>query len=107
MAVTPAAVRTAAVHTATAGAHRHWLLKLIGFNENQCGFAPRSSTAYRHGVPRQRIDLTSHWHTSQAPSAGQCEEMEESSRVQTAGGPVDNGVTTCHSDIQAWLSYYT
>ncbi|KAJ1116640.1 hypothetical protein NDU88_004846 [Pleurodeles waltl] len=65
MAVTPAAVRTAAVRTATAGALRHWLLKPIGFYVNQCGFAPRSSTAYRHGVPRQRIDLTSHCHTSQ------------------------------------------
>ncbi|KAJ1136558.1 hypothetical protein NDU88_002973 [Pleurodeles waltl] len=65
MAVTPAAVRTAAVRTATAGALRHWLLKPIGFNVNQCGFAPRSSTADRHGVPRQRIDLTSHCHTSQ------------------------------------------
>ncbi|KAJ1174467.1 hypothetical protein NDU88_006288 [Pleurodeles waltl] len=65
MAVTPAAVRTAAVRTATAGAHRHWLLRPIGFNVNQCCFTPRSSTAYRHGVPRQRIDLTSHCHTSQ------------------------------------------
>ncbi|KAJ1143652.1 hypothetical protein NDU88_009957 [Pleurodeles waltl] len=65
MAVTPAAVRTAAVRTATAGTHRHWLLKPIGFNVNQCGFAPRSLTAFRHGVPRQRIDLTSHCHTSQ------------------------------------------
>ncbi|KAJ1207296.1 hypothetical protein NDU88_002687 [Pleurodeles waltl] len=70
MAVTPAAVRTAAVRTAavrtaTAGALRHWLLKPIGFNVNQCGFAPRSSTADRRGVPRQRIDLTSHCHTSQ------------------------------------------
>ncbi|KAJ1170117.1 hypothetical protein NDU88_001998 [Pleurodeles waltl] len=62
MAVTPAAVRTA-----TAGAHRHWLLKPIGFNVNQCAFALRSSTAYRHGVPRQRVDLTSHCHTSQVP----------------------------------------
>ncbi|KAJ1200334.1 hypothetical protein NDU88_004158 [Pleurodeles waltl] len=60
MAVTPAAVRTA-----TAGALRHWLLKPIGFNVNQCGFAPRSSTADCRGVPRQRIDLTSHCHTSQ------------------------------------------
>ncbi|KAJ1164186.1 hypothetical protein NDU88_004631 [Pleurodeles waltl] len=60
MAVTPAAVRTAAVRTATAGAHRHWLLNPIGCNVNQCSFAPQSSTAYRHGVPRQRIDLTSH-----------------------------------------------
>ncbi|KAJ1151310.1 hypothetical protein NDU88_004093 [Pleurodeles waltl] len=85
------AVTSAAVRTATAGALRHWLLKRIGFNVNQCGFAPRSSTAYRHGVPRQRIDLTSHCHTSQAPSAGPCEEVEECSRVQTAGGPVDNG----------------
>ncbi|KAJ1198616.1 hypothetical protein NDU88_002455 [Pleurodeles waltl] len=65
MAVTPTAVRTAAVRTATAGAPRHWLLKPTGFNVNQCGFAQRSSTAYRHGVPRQRIDLTSHCHTSQ------------------------------------------
>ncbi|KAJ1157726.1 hypothetical protein NDU88_010426 [Pleurodeles waltl] len=67
MAVTPAAVRTAAVRTATAGAHRHWLLRPIGFNVNQCCFAPRSSTAYRHGEPRQRSDLTSHCHTSQMP----------------------------------------
>ncbi|KAJ1203886.1 hypothetical protein NDU88_007667 [Pleurodeles waltl] len=67
MAVTLAAVRTAAVRTATAGAHRHWLLKPIGFYVNLCGFAPRSSTAYRHGVPRQRIDLTSHCRTSQVP----------------------------------------
>ncbi|KAJ1117144.1 hypothetical protein NDU88_005344 [Pleurodeles waltl] len=51
----PAAVRTAAVRTVTAGAHRHWLLKPIGFNVNQCGFAPRSSTAYRHASA-----LTSH-----------------------------------------------
>ncbi|KAJ1189009.1 hypothetical protein NDU88_005762 [Pleurodeles waltl] len=65
MAVTPAAVRTGAVHTATAGAHRHWLLRPIGCNVNQCAFALRSSTAYRHGVPRQRVDLTSHCHTSQ------------------------------------------
>ncbi|KAJ1201765.1 hypothetical protein NDU88_005571 [Pleurodeles waltl] len=65
MAVTPAAVRTAAVCTATASAHRHWLVKPIGFNVNQCGFALRSSTAYRHGVPRQRIDITSHCRTSQ------------------------------------------
>ncbi|KAJ1198982.1 hypothetical protein NDU88_002820 [Pleurodeles waltl] len=65
MAVTSAAVRTAAVRTATAGALRYWLLKPIGFNVNQCGFAPRSSTAYRHGVPRQRSDLTSHCPTSQ------------------------------------------
>ncbi|KAJ1081358.1 hypothetical protein NDU88_001540 [Pleurodeles waltl] len=65
MAVTSAAVRTAAVRPTTAGALRHWLLKRIGFNVNQCGFAPRSSTAYRHGVPQQRIDLTSHCRTSQ------------------------------------------
>ncbi|KAJ1097380.1 hypothetical protein NDU88_002500 [Pleurodeles waltl] len=100
MAVTTAAVRTAAVRTATAGALRHWLLKPIWFNVNQCGFALRSSTAYHHGVQRQRIDLTSHCHTSQAPSAGTCEEMEECSSVQTAGGPVDNGRKTCHTDIQ-------
>ncbi|KAJ1098219.1 hypothetical protein NDU88_003335 [Pleurodeles waltl] len=101
MAVTPAAVRTAAVRTTTAGAHRHWLLRPTGFNVNQCCFATRSSTAYHHGVPRQRIYLTSHCRTSQAPSAGTCEEMEESSGVQTAGGPVDNGGKTCHTDIQA------
>ncbi|KAJ1150681.1 hypothetical protein NDU88_003471 [Pleurodeles waltl] len=95
------AVTSAAVRTATAGALRHWLLKRIGFNVNQCGLAPWSSTAYRHGVPCQRNDLTSHCRTSQAPSAGTCEEMDECSRLQTAGGPVDNGVTTCHSDIQA------
>ncbi|KAJ1136916.1 hypothetical protein NDU88_003330 [Pleurodeles waltl] len=65
MAITPAAVRTAAGRTATAGALRHWLLIPIGFNVIQCDFAPRSLTAYRHGVPRQRIDLTSHCHTSQ------------------------------------------
>ncbi|KAJ1109667.1 hypothetical protein NDU88_007027 [Pleurodeles waltl] len=99
MAVTPAAVRTTAVRTATAGAHRHWLMKPIGFNVNQCGFAPRSSTAYRHGVPRQRIDLTSHCHTSQAPSTGTFEEKDESSRVPTAGGPVDNGRTTYYTSI--------
>ncbi|KAJ1191010.1 hypothetical protein NDU88_000327 [Pleurodeles waltl] len=40
MAVTLAAVRTAAVRTATAGAHRHWLLRPIGFYVNQCCFAP-------------------------------------------------------------------
>ncbi|KAJ1115757.1 hypothetical protein NDU88_003979 [Pleurodeles waltl] len=96
MAVTPAAVRTA-----TAGAHRHWLLRPIGFNVNQCCFAPRSSTAYRHGVPRQRSDLTSHCHTSQAPSAGTCEEKDESSRVPTAGGPVDNERMTYHTYIPA------
>ncbi|KAJ1091314.1 hypothetical protein NDU88_004441 [Pleurodeles waltl] len=99
MAVTPAAVRTAAVRTATAGALRHWLLKPIGFNVNQCGFAPRSSTAYRHGVPRQRIDLTSHCPTSQAPSAGTCDEKEESLRVPTAGGPVNSGRTPHHTTI--------
>ncbi|KAJ1185291.1 hypothetical protein NDU88_002085 [Pleurodeles waltl] len=65
MAVTPAAARTAAVRSATAGAASHWLVKPIGFDVNQCGFAPRSSTAYRHGVSRQRIDLRSHCHTSQ------------------------------------------
>ncbi|KAJ1200760.1 hypothetical protein NDU88_004581 [Pleurodeles waltl] len=63
MVVTPAAVHTAAVRTASA--HRHWLPKPIGFYFNQCGLAPRSSTAYRRGVPRQRIDLTSHCRTSQ------------------------------------------
>ncbi|KAJ1134696.1 hypothetical protein NDU88_001143 [Pleurodeles waltl] len=101
MVVTPVAVRAASVRTASAGALRHWLVKPIGFNVNQCGFAPRSSTADRRGVPRQRLYLTSHCHTSQAPSAGSCEEMEECSRVQTAGGPVDNGRTTCHINIPA------
>ncbi|KAJ1081762.1 hypothetical protein NDU88_001937 [Pleurodeles waltl] len=99
MAVTPAAVRTAAVRTATAGALPHWLLKPIGFNVNQCGFVQRSSTAYRHGVPHQRIDLTSHCPTSQAPSAGTCKEKDESSRVPTAGGPVDNGRTPYYTKI--------
>ncbi|KAJ1121203.1 hypothetical protein NDU88_009325 [Pleurodeles waltl] len=99
MAVTPAAVRTAAVRTATAGAHRHWLMKPIGFNVNQCVFTQRSSTAYRHGVSRQRSDLTSHCPTSQAPSAGTCDEKEESSRVPAAGGPVDNGRTQYNTTI--------
>ncbi|KAJ1117833.1 hypothetical protein NDU88_006029 [Pleurodeles waltl] len=99
MAVTPAAARTAAVRSATAGAASHWPVKPIGFDVNQCGFAPRSSTAYRHGVSRQRIDLTSHCHTSQAPSAGTCEEKGESSRVPTAGGPVDNGGTSYNTSL--------
>ncbi|KAJ1193973.1 hypothetical protein NDU88_003268 [Pleurodeles waltl] len=52
MAVTPAAVRTAAVCTATAGAHRHWLLRPIGFNVNQCCFAPHRPL----GLARRRMN---------------------------------------------------
>ncbi|KAJ1139059.1 hypothetical protein NDU88_005436 [Pleurodeles waltl] len=85
------AVTSAAVRTITAGVHRHWLLGPIGSNVNQCSIAPRSSTAYSDGVQRQRSYLTSHCPTLQAPSAGTCEEMAESSGGPTAGGPVDNG----------------
>ncbi|KAJ1083601.1 hypothetical protein NDU88_003758 [Pleurodeles waltl] len=38
----------------TAGAPVHWLLGPIGSNVNQCSIAPRSTTAYRKGVQRQR-----------------------------------------------------
>ncbi|KAJ1099882.1 hypothetical protein NDU88_004976 [Pleurodeles waltl] len=51
MAVTPAAVRTAAVRTATAGAPRHWLLKPIGFNVNQYGSVHRPL-----GLARRRMN---------------------------------------------------
>ncbi|KAJ1107180.1 hypothetical protein NDU88_004573 [Pleurodeles waltl] len=84
-------VTSTAVRTVTTGVHRHWLLGPIGSNVNQCRIAPRSSTAYRDGVQRQRSYLTSRCPTLQAPSAGTCEEMVASSGVQTAGGPVDNG----------------
>ncbi|KAJ1106954.1 hypothetical protein NDU88_004352 [Pleurodeles waltl] len=60
------AVTSAAVRTVTAGVHRHWLLGPIGSNVNQCRIAPRSSTAYRDGVQRQRSYLTSHCPTLQA-----------------------------------------
>ncbi|KAJ1204352.1 hypothetical protein NDU88_008130 [Pleurodeles waltl] len=51
MAVTSAAVTSAAVRIITAGALHHWLLGPIGSNVNQCSIAPRSTTAYRDGVP--------------------------------------------------------
>ncbi|KAJ1115219.1 hypothetical protein NDU88_003445 [Pleurodeles waltl] len=104
MAVTPAAVRTAAVCTATAGAHRHWLLRPIGFYVNQCCFAPRSSTAYRHGVPRQRIDLTSHCHTSQedGPDGGVVAAVEpvESEEEEDDGDDTDNRDTVIQQYFQ-------
>ncbi|KAJ1180022.1 hypothetical protein NDU88_005250 [Pleurodeles waltl] len=95
------AVTSVAVRTVTAGIHRHWLLGPIGSNVNQCRIAPRSLTAYRDGVQRQRSDLTFHCPTLQALSAGTCEEMAASSGVQTAGGPVDNGGKTCDHHLQA------
>ncbi|KAJ1207454.1 hypothetical protein NDU88_002845 [Pleurodeles waltl] len=60
MAVTSAAVTSAAVRIITVGALRHWLLGPIGSNVTQCSIAPQSSTAYRDGVQRQRSYLTSH-----------------------------------------------
>ncbi|KAJ1129151.1 hypothetical protein NDU88_007522 [Pleurodeles waltl] len=45
---------SAAVHIITAGALPHWLVGPIGSNVNQCSIAPRSTTAYRDGVQRQR-----------------------------------------------------
>ncbi|KAJ1174790.1 hypothetical protein NDU88_000081 [Pleurodeles waltl] len=54
MAVTSAAVTSVAVRIITAGALVHWLLGPIGSNVNQCSIAPRSTTAYRDGVQRQR-----------------------------------------------------
>ncbi|KAJ1165261.1 hypothetical protein NDU88_005689 [Pleurodeles waltl] len=53
MAVTSAAVRTAAVRTATAGAPRHWLLKPIGFNVNQYVFVQRHRPL---GLARRRMN---------------------------------------------------
>ncbi|KAJ1084190.1 hypothetical protein NDU88_004342 [Pleurodeles waltl] len=100
MAVTSAEVTSAAVSTVTTGVHRHWLLGPIGSNVNQYSIAPRSSTAYRNGVQRQRSYLTSHCPTLQAPSAGTCEEMVASSGVPTIGGPVDNGGATFDSHLQ-------
>ncbi|KAJ1108079.1 hypothetical protein NDU88_005461 [Pleurodeles waltl] len=64
------AVTSAAVRTVTAGVHRHWLLGPIVSNVNQCRIAPRSLTAYRDGVQRQRSYLISPCPTLQAPSAG-------------------------------------
>ncbi|KAJ1088713.1 hypothetical protein NDU88_001869 [Pleurodeles waltl] len=101
MAVTSAAVTSAAVRTVTAGIHRHWLLGPIGSNVNQCSIATWSPTAYRDGVQRQRSYLTSHCPTLQAPSAGTCEELAASSGVPTVGGPVDNGGVTFDNHIQA------
>ncbi|KAJ1129373.1 hypothetical protein NDU88_007744 [Pleurodeles waltl] len=100
MAVTSAAVKSAAVRIITAGALRHWLLGPIGSNVNQCSIAQRSTTAYRDGVQRQCSYLTSHCPTLEAPSAGTCEEMAESSGVPTAGGPVDNGGVTFNHHLQ-------
>ncbi|KAJ1104976.1 hypothetical protein NDU88_002384 [Pleurodeles waltl] len=60
-------VTSAVVRTVTAGVHRHWLLGPIGSNANQCSVAPRSSTAYRDGVQRQRSYLTSHCPTLEVP----------------------------------------
>ncbi|KAJ1119617.1 hypothetical protein NDU88_007802 [Pleurodeles waltl] len=54
MAVTSAAVTSAAVRIITAGAPVHWLLGPIGSYVNQCSIAPRSTAAYRDGVQRQR-----------------------------------------------------
>ncbi|KAJ1130769.1 hypothetical protein NDU88_009117 [Pleurodeles waltl] len=54
MVVTSAAVTSAAVCIITASAPFHWLLGPIGSNANQCSVAPRSTTAYRDGVARQR-----------------------------------------------------
>ncbi|KAJ1081291.1 hypothetical protein NDU88_001473 [Pleurodeles waltl] len=100
MALTSAAVTSAAVRTITAIVHRHWLLGPIGSNVNQCSIAPRSLTAYRDDVQRQRSYLTSRCPTLGAPSAGTCEEMAESSGVPTAGGPVDNGGATFDNHLQ-------
>ncbi|KAJ1116559.1 hypothetical protein NDU88_004769 [Pleurodeles waltl] len=58
MAVTSAAVTSAAVRIINAGALVHWLLGPIGSKVNQCCIAPRSTTAYRDGVQRQRSYLT-------------------------------------------------
>ncbi|KAJ1140226.1 hypothetical protein NDU88_006583 [Pleurodeles waltl] len=69
------AVTSTVLRTVTAGVHRHWLLGPIGSNVNQSSIAPRSSTAYRNGVQRQRSYLTSHCPTLEALSAGTCEEM--------------------------------
>ncbi|KAJ1113222.1 hypothetical protein NDU88_001476 [Pleurodeles waltl] len=64
MVVTSAAVTSAAVRIITASAPVHWLLGPIGSNVNQCSIAPRSTTAYRDGVQRQRsyptIPLSQH-----------------------------------------------
>ncbi|KAJ1142877.1 hypothetical protein NDU88_009190 [Pleurodeles waltl] len=58
-------VTSAAARTVTAGVHRHWLLGPIGSNVNQCSIVPRSSTAYRNSVQRQRSYLTSNCPTLQ------------------------------------------
>ncbi|KAJ1110117.1 hypothetical protein NDU88_007472 [Pleurodeles waltl] len=94
-------VTSAAVRTVTAGVHRHRLLVPIGSNVNQCSIAPRSLTAYRDGVQRQRNYLTSHCPSLEDPSSGTCEEMAASSGVLTVGGPVDNGGKKCDYHIQA------
>ncbi|KAJ1154978.1 hypothetical protein NDU88_007717 [Pleurodeles waltl] len=48
------AVTSLAVRIITASAPVHWLLGPIGSNVNKCSIAPRSTTAYRDGVQRQR-----------------------------------------------------
>ncbi|KAJ1143589.1 hypothetical protein NDU88_009896 [Pleurodeles waltl] len=53
------AVTSGAVRTITAGVHRHWLLKPIVPNVNQCRIAPQSLTAHRDGVQRQGSYLIS------------------------------------------------
>ncbi|KAJ1112547.1 hypothetical protein NDU88_000809 [Pleurodeles waltl] len=100
MAVTSAAVTSTAVRIITAGALHHWLLGPLGSNVNQCSIVPRSTTAYRNGVQRQRSYLTSHSPTLEAPSAGTFEEIAESSGVPTAGGPVNNGGATFDHHLQ-------
>ncbi|KAJ1216286.1 hypothetical protein NDU88_003890 [Pleurodeles waltl] len=89
MAVTSAAVTSATVRIITAGAPVYWLLGPIGSYVNQCSIAPRSTTAYRNGVQRQRSYPTIPLSQlrgqaaaiSGAPSAGTCEKMAESSGV--------------------------
>ncbi|KAJ1216208.1 hypothetical protein NDU88_003814 [Pleurodeles waltl] len=58
MAVTSAAVTSAAVRIITGSALVHWLLGPIGSNVNQCSIAPWSTTAYSDNVQRQRSYLT-------------------------------------------------
>ncbi|KAJ1156376.1 hypothetical protein NDU88_009097 [Pleurodeles waltl] len=64
MVVTSTAVTSAAGRIITASAPVHWLLGPTGSNVNQCSIAPRSTTAYRDGVQRQRsyptIPLSQH-----------------------------------------------
>ncbi|KAJ1215352.1 hypothetical protein NDU88_002961 [Pleurodeles waltl] len=94
------AVTSAAGRIITAGAPVHWLLGPIGSNVNQCSIAPRSMTAYRDGVQRQRSYPTiplSHFRGTVSWDIG---KMAESAGVPTAGGPVDNGRETFDRDLQ-------